>query len=72
MYNPPILGNSIEILLEIILPNEIDDDIDPFALGGGQDFFGPVLGVVVISRRRAESLRAELYLFRRSGCYIDG
>lgn len=72
MYNPPILGNSIEILLEITLPNEIDDDIDPFAVGGRQDFFGPVLAVVVITRRRAESLRAELYFFRGSGCYIDG
>lgn len=72
MYNPPILGDSIEVLLEIILPNEIDDDINPFALGGCQDFFSPVLAVVIISRRRAESLRAEFYFFRRSGCYIDG
>lgn len=64
MYNPPILCDSIEILLEIILPNEIDDDINPFTIGGRKDFFSPVLSMVIISLRRAESLRTEFYFFR--------
>lgn len=72
MYNPPILSNGIEVLLEIILPDEINDDVDPLAVCRGQDFLGPVLSVVVVSRRRAESLRAELDFFRGSGCCVDG
>lgn len=72
MHNPSILGNSIEVLLEIILPDEIDNDVDPIAACGGQNFLGPVLGVVIESRRCAESLRAKLYLFRGSGCDVDG
>lgn len=72
MDNPSILGNSIEVLLEIILPDEIDNDVDPVAACGGQNFLGPVLGMVIVSRRCAESLRAKLYLFGGSSCEVDG
>ena len=47
MHDPAILRCCIEVSLEIRCADEVDDDIDAFAVCSRKDFLGPVLGVVV-------------------------
>ena len=73
MHDAPVRRDGVEVLLEIRLSNEIDDDVDPAALGGGQHFLRPVLRLVVEPGRGAEGVGAKgEFLWRARGDIDSG
>ena len=57
--------------MEVRGPHEVDDDVDALAVRGGEDFRGPVLGVVVVGGGGAEGGGAEGAFFVGAGGGVD-
>ena len=58
--DPAIPRRRIQVPLEITRAHEINDDVDAPAVRRFEDLFGPILRVVVETRRGAEFFRAEI------------
>ena len=67
----PISCCNVEISLEVVLADEVDDDVDAFAIGRFLNLFGPILRVIIESGCCAELFDAEIDLLLRSCCDVD-
>lgn len=65
-------SDGVQVGCEVRLADEVDDDVDPFAARGAQDFLRPVrLRAVVESLRGAQGVGAEGQFFVAAGCHVD-
>lgn len=73
MRDAAVGSDGVEVGGEVGLPDEIDDDVDPFAARGGEDFLRPVrVRAVVEALGGAEGVGAKGEFLVAAGRDVDG